>query len=167
MQKITDARGLDRPTKPRTRTPQLIYLTAVVFFSVDRYLKALAIAGLTMGIAPLEFDLFKNKGIAFSIPMHETIFWPLAILILSALTVLFFRFKEKDKILASLLFLIIIGSISNIIDRLLIGATIDYIILFDRSALNIADMMILSGVIALFAITHVTHKRGDGKAVPS
>lgn len=164
MQEITDTRGLDGPTKPKTRTPQLIYLTAVVFFSVDRYLKALAIAGLTMGAAPLEFDLFKNKGIAFSIPMHDAIFWPLAVLILTALTVLFFRFKKKDDVSASLLFLIIIGSISNIIDRMLIDATIDYMILFDRSAINIADVMILAGVIALFA---VTRKTGKDKVVPS
>lgn len=164
MQEITDTRGLDRKTKPRTRTPQLIYLTAVVFFSVDRYLKALAVAGLTLGTAPFEFDLFENKGIAFSIPIHEAIFWPLAILIFTALTMLFFSFKEKDKVSASLLFLIIMGSISNIIDRLLINATIDYMILFDRSALNIADVMILSGVIALFA---VTRKKGEGKAIPS
>ena len=164
MQEITDTRGLERPTKPKTRTPQLIYLTAVVFFSVDRYMKALAIAGLTMGTAPFEFDLFKNKGIAFSIPMSDTIYWPLAILILTALVVLFFRFGKENKLSASLLFLIITGSVSNIIDRALIGATIDYIILFDRSAINIADVMILSGVIALFAIGR---KMKKVKVVPS
>lgn len=164
MQEIPDTRGLDRPTKPKTRTPQLITLTAVVFFVVDRYLKALAIAGLTMGTEPFEFDLFKNDGIAFSIPMSDAVYWPLATVILTALVVLFFRLIKKDSLSAALLFLIIAGSASNVIDRMLIGATIDYIIFFDRSAINTADIMILSGVIALFAVTRKIRK---DKTVPS
>ena len=105
-----------------------------------------------MGSPPTEFMLFKNSGIAFSIPMIQAVFWPFALLILGSLIFLFFRTRKSDPVTAALLFAIIAGAVSNLVDRVLIGATIDYLILFDRSAVNIADIMILASVIALFFV---------------
>lgn len=93
------------------------------------------------------WGFFKNPGIAFSIeiPIFVVIFLtPLVLLFLS----FYFLKEETTTIEKSSLLLIIVGAISNYIDRVLFGYTIDYIRLY-TSIINIADIMIVSGVFVL------------------
>jgi signal peptidase II len=123
---------------------------AFAILAIDRALKAVALSGVARRIFPgVEFALFRNPGIAFSLPLPNIIFWPNAALILGALIWLLLRLRKDDAVGATLLACVILGSLSNIIDRAVYGAVIDYLIFFGRSAVNVADGMIIGGVLTL------------------
>jgi lipoprotein signal peptidase len=123
---------------------------AFAFLAIDRALKAVALSGASLRLfRGVEFALFKNPGIAFSLPLPNFVFWPNAALILSALVWLCLRMRKHDAVGAALLVCVILGSLSNIIDRAIYSAVIDYLIFFGRSAVNVADGMIVGGVLAL------------------
>ena len=123
------------------------------FFVIDRILKQAAL-GLTgsLGWSGLaEFTLFRNTGIAFSLPLPTAVFWPLAVGVLAVIAWFFVRSLtgRRDPVLASMLSLVILGAVSNMIDRGFYGATIDYLLFFGISAINLADVMIVGGVAGL------------------
>ena len=141
------------PTDKPTRGPWLIYVAAVLLLSVDRWLKALVFV-LGSGTAslggPVEFDLFLNRGIAFSLPLPAWLFWPLAVLALAFLVwLLVTGVRTRDRWRVAWIVLILAGAASNLFDRATFGATVDYLIFFDRSAVNLADGMILAGIVGL------------------
>ena len=121
-----------------------------IFFSLDRYLKKMAINLPTEKSYTLISDFFtfsfaKNYNIAFSLPISEKIILPVIIL---AISILFFTiirdiFKNKALTLeSSLLTFILLGAISNMLDRIHYGFVIDYLSIQNFSIFNIADMMI-------------------------
>ena len=121
-------------------------------FVIDRLLKAAALQGLSFSFfgGSLKFLLFKNGGIAFSLPLSGPVVWIMTGLILVA--VLSSAWKDwrlgiRANLMAYALFAL--GAASNLIDRLLLGYTDDYIIFFSRSAVNLADGMILAGALWL------------------
>jgi len=132
--------------------PRLIYLAAAGLFIADRVLKWLVLASGRPSAGGLaEFALFRNRGIAFSIPLDDRIFWPAAaaalVLLLAAFVTLLRRGPRR---LAPVIFLMILGACSNLFDRLVYDATIDYFIFFGVSAVNIADAMIIGGAAAAY-----------------
>lgn len=134
--------------------PQLTYVTAALLFAADRICKSAALGGTVAGTDLVSFRLFMNSGIAFSIPLPDAVFWPFAVIVLSVLVVLFVSGARKRAITASFLAMIILGAVSNLIDRVTEGGTVDYLIFFGRSAVNIADGMILAGVLAILLRRH-------------
>lgn len=135
---------------PKTAS-RLWYAAAVFAFAADRLLKEAAITrGVEPSPGPVAFTLFRNTGIAFSLPLSSAIFWPAAIAIFVVLLWLFFRSVAKDGQRAGMLAMIILGAASNLIDRYLYGSTTDYLLFFGRSAVNLADAMIVAGLAALF-----------------
>ena len=135
----------------KNRRPWPWFLAAVVLFVIDRVLKDMALGGIYRRLGPfIEFTLFKNRGIAFSLPLDDRIFWILAVpVFLFLVAMLFFSMRKGRYFSAVALIFIILGAASNLDDRRLYQATIDYLLFFSRSAVNIADGMILGGVIAL------------------
>lgn len=129
--------------------PRLLWLAAVVLFILDRALKTLVMSRPAVPFSsPVAFALFKNTGIAFSIPIAKNVFWLFAVVALAALVIAFSSALRKNPPLAALLIFALLGSASNLIDRLVYGATIDYVIFFGRSAVNLADAMILFGLVS-------------------
>ncbi len=121
---------------------------------LDRVLKAAAVAGARFGIwkTSLVFELFRNTGIAFSLPISGPIVWLSSAAILAgvcALAVRDVRARRVDRMGAYILF--VLGASSNLFDRIAYGFTIDYLIFFSRSAVNVADGMIVAGAIWLIA----------------
>ena len=49
--------------------------------------------------------------------------------------------------------IVIIGALGNIFDRLTYGFTIDYIIILNRLAINLSDIIIIIGVLGLLTIS--------------
>lgn len=104
-------------------------------------------------------SLHKNTGIIFNIPI------PIPIVIIASLFVISFlifwsiKQKQSNGIMLGSLF-VIIGALGNLIDRIQYGFTIDYLILFGRSAINLADILIFIGIIWLF-ITQNKRKNFD------
>lgn len=103
------------------------------------------------------FALHKNYGIAFDLPVPSWIVIPLTLAIIVTAAFALWRRRFNIMLSAALIF-IILGGLSNLIDRLVYGYTVDYIILFSRSAINIADAMILGGFWA-FVLTHHVDKK--------
>ncbi len=98
------------------------------------------------------WEYFENPGIAFSLPVPN-----LLILLITPL-ILFFLLRtllNKRTLTITVIYslsLIIGGAISNFIDRVLFGITVDYLRLF-TSVFNLADLMILTGTILILFAT--------------
>jgi lipoprotein signal peptidase len=140
-------------------------------------LKHLFIISLSLGIATLDvifkyialkrlpeeggrfnsvigFGLHKNPGIAFDIPI------PIPIIIMTTLAIVIVlsilaekQIQSKNLSKATMLIIVIIGSLGNMADRIINGFTTDYIILFNRSAINLSDLLIIFGILSLLLYT--------------
>lgn len=105
---------------------------------------------------PIDFALHKNYGVAFDLPVPLWIVIPLTLFVLILLT----REARREKENATKLFaytLIAVGAIGNLIDRIAYGFTVDYLILFAKSAINLSDVMIVVGIVWLAIIPHTRH----------
>ena len=133
-------------------------VTLVSFFLLlgDRVLKFLVqrAEGRTLIDGVLEFRLFENHELAFSLPIS----WGatlslLALLIIAFVLIKAYRLsKEFYYYEASLWLMIFFGASSNMYDRLMYGFVVDYVHIPPMSFFNIADVLIGVGVILLFFI---------------
>ena len=95
----------------------------------------------------LGWELFLNKGISFSLPFPN---W-LIILLTPVLLLLLFAWSREKKCGRWFQFgvcLIITGAISNFVDRILWGATIDYLRVL-TGVINLGDVGIVVGAVGL------------------
>ncbi|PLX21497.1 lipoprotein signal peptidase [Candidatus Parcubacteria bacterium] len=138
-----------------------LYILAVFFISIDRFLKLYFLntgGEYTVIDKILKLRFVKNTYIAFSIPISPIFVKYLSLIITLFLIYLFIKFIHSSKKRGLVpLFLIILGSSSNILDRFSYGFVIDYIDLSKFAIFNIADSMIFLGVSALIYI-QVCHK---------
>jgi lipoprotein signal peptidase len=88
--------------------------------------------------------LFQNHGIAFGIPLPGVV----SILISLGLIAYFARSYATARThgLKIAALCILLGAASNLFDRVAHGFVIDYLLLFGDSAINLADILILSGL---------------------
>jgi len=119
------------------------FYLAAGFFVVDRFLKYLAMQGKSFYF----FSLAKNPFIAFSIPLRGQLLNISIILSLIGLIYLFFFYLNKKRFFATALSFVILGALSNLMDRFAYGYVIDYVHFFGLSIFNLADAMIIFGVI--------------------
>lgn len=121
-------------------------------FLIDRLLKRVALSGYEAEMVPgaLAFELFRNPGIAFSLPFSGPLVWVLSVGILAAVSLMAAKeFRAKRYGLAGAFGLFVFGACSNLFDRVTYGFTVDYLIFFGRSAVNVADGMIVAGALWL------------------
>jgi len=96
----------------------------------------------------LQIGKFTNPNIAFGLPLPQMITIILASIILILLGFLWWQSFLKKKLWQALaVSLIIIGALSNLLDRLLFGYVIDYLNIFIWPVFNLADVMIVIGVL--------------------
>jgi signal peptidase II len=99
----------------------------------------------------LQISYFQNQNIAFGIPLTSGLIIAIVIVILILLSYLwwlaFLRFSFWQIFALSL---IILGALSNMLDRLIFGFVIDYINIFIWPVFNLADAMIVIGVALYF-----------------
>ncbi len=125
-------------------------LIALGAFALDRVLKRLALSGARSAEGIARFALFRNEGIAFSLPFSGPIIWLLSALILAAVGSLAYKdFRTRHYKRAEAYLFFVLGACSNLFDRVVYGYTVDYLILFHLSAVNIADGMIVAGALWL------------------
>jgi signal peptidase II len=127
------------------------YIIFLIFF-LDRVLKILSehLSGKIFLLPGVSFGSHINRGIVFGLNFS---LWPviiLSIIFLGVIIGLFLRaFKRGEKRAIFGLSLLFCGALSNLIDRIVYGGTIDYISFFNYSFVNLADGMILGGIIIL------------------
>lgn len=140
-----------------------------IFFALDRYLKSLALKLAPGESINLISDLFsfsfsKNPYIAFSLPIGPNVITPLVIIIIISLimAILWLIYKQKRLSLQTIfLIIILLGAVSNAIDRLQYTYVIDYLRLKNLSVFNIADAMISLGTILYIYLSFIKEDLGD------
>jgi signal peptidase II len=138
-----------------------IFLFIAIFFIVDRFLKNLALKkgseeSINLFFNNFYFNFQANENIAFSLPIPNNLAIIIAsflvVLLISCLVYLFLK-KISNKLPIFLLFTIILGAISNLLDRYLYGYVVDYLNLTWFTVFNLADVMIsLSAFVWIFLI---------------
>ncbi|MBU1126363.1 MAG: signal peptidase II [Patescibacteria group bacterium] len=102
---------------------------------------------------PIDFVLHKNPGIAFDIPIPLSIVVTFSILVSIVLIRFTWKNWQNNPNYSAAASMIVIGSLGNMFDRIINNFTTDYIILFGRSAINLSDILILTGAILLIRYT--------------
>lgn len=139
--------------KPRI----LLYsLCGVLLLIIDQILKYLAHSNpaFTYYLAKpyLGWEYFSNHGIAFSIPIPNAVLVIVTPLVILGLALLLAH-RWKKKLFSLGLILILVGAVSNFIDRVIFGLTIDYLRIL-TGVLNLADVEIVMGAFLLALSTH-------------
>ena len=130
------------------------------FFILDRIFKTFALTGTTKNIFLFKFSLWENSGVAFSIPIQGIIFYfLLGGIFYLVVFYLIKSFRQRKIINIFSLTLILVGGLSNLLDRLNYGAVIDYINFSSLIAFNLADLMILVGVAILIRKLILTNQK--------
>jgi len=131
------------------------YIIAIFFVALDRLLKTLAVNGYFKFPIKIIDDLFKlsftpNYNIAFSLPIRG-ISLDIAIIFLIIFLLWFFVrwFKKGETVRSAILFCVIVGAASNLLDRLRFGYVVDYLDLRYFTVFNLADCMIVGGGIGI------------------
>lgn len=102
----------------------------------------------------LNVMFFQNHGIAFGIPVQRLFSVAIAITLIVGFVYLFARSSGRLKLAG---FLVIVGALSNLYDRLIHGYVTDYLFLWGRSAVNLADILILLGIFGYFLYSKSNH----------
>lgn len=94
----------------------------------------------------------RNKGAAFSLLENQLWFFIIiALIAVSLLSYLIYRFRREDKFLGYVFAFILGGAVGNLIDRILTGEVIDFIdfAIINFPIFNIADIAITVGTALL------------------
>ncbi len=100
-----------------------------------------------------------NYNIAFSLPLGGPwLIGGIIIILLLLMYYLVYSIKNKQNLEASLLFLVMIGAILNLIDRIKYGYVVDYFDLKWFTVFNLADSLICCAVFGLIVLNLKTTK---------
>jgi signal peptidase II len=135
----------------------LFFIMAVFLISIDRLLKSSALQNWQANPVQVtdwfKLDFALNQNIAFSLPVYGIL---LNIVIIILIIILIYKLilmvQKKQAIISGLLFVIILGATSNLLDRFLYGGVIDYFDFAKFTIFNLADAMICIGIILLIWI---------------
>lgn len=133
----------------------ITYIIIILFVLGDRFLKYLAARDYFAGSQEIIDNIFrlgfaKNYNIAFSLPLGGLILNIIIGLIILWLIGYFLLLIIKEKFIqSSLVLAVLFGAASNYYDRLKFGYVIDYLDLKYFTVFNLADAMIVLGVLGL------------------
>ena len=99
--------------------------------------------------------LHKNFGIAFDIPLAPVFVLVISLLFAVLLAHIAFKHLRTHPCISLGAAMIIIGASGNLFDRLMYGFTVDYLLFFKTSALNLSDFVILAGTLVLLFASRV------------
>ncbi len=137
-------------TMKRMKKRLIFFLEIVVLIlALDQGTKLLMLQGSGGDIVPgmVRFTLFKNAGIAFSIPLPSWIIVPLVvILIIIGAKYLHRELNLKKPLALAALGLILGGALGNLIDRIRFGYVVDFISIWKFPVFNVADAAITIGI---------------------
>lgn len=143
----------------RNKIKMAAFYSAVIFlFIIDRLIKFLAVNNFFTPPLNILGNFFKlnfipNYYISFSLPVGGLVISVLVfIIIIGLLFTLINFYKKKDYKYVLLLIVIILGAISNLADRIKYGFVIDYFDLKYFTVFNVADIMIVFGIISIFFV---------------
>jgi lipoprotein signal peptidase len=135
--------------------PLIIFIGGFFLFILDQIVKQLALNIFIenrLWLNILGWHPFKNSGIAFSLPLPNSLTVLLTIPTLLIILVLLWNFRKHPKHYHYFfgLCLIFWGAASNLFDRIFYKTTIDYF-LIGTGVINTADILIIFGFIIVFS----------------
>ena len=136
-------------------------LPAILLVGFDEWIKSVALKSFpdekTL-VDPdfLNFAIHKNFGLAFDIPFRHELILLISLVIGFFLLQIVWKNVTRHPDIAFSSILILIGALGNVYDRIVYGFTVDYIIFFGRTALNLSDLMIVLGVVILLLASRRT-----------
>ncbi|MFH1890725.1 MAG: signal peptidase II [Candidatus Kuenenbacteria bacterium] len=143
---------LENKSRTFQRNKWLLIFLTLAFFATDRLFKYLFMENI-LNERCFFITLIKNEGAAFGLKLPGSLGWIFYILIVLIIFFLTMRlaklWREKRTSKIFPLLLIIAGAISNLIDRLKFGGVIDFIDLKIWPVFNLADIMIVAGILYL------------------
>lgn len=128
-------------------------LILVILFLIDRLSKHFSLEKLPqegVSLIPnfLNLTVYQNVNIAFGLKVPPSLLYILIAIILLLLIILLFKaYQKKDLWLVFWLSLVIVGALGNLVDRLTYGLVIDIIEIPFWSIFNLADSMVVIGII--------------------
>lgn len=125
------------------------FIVFLLLFIVDRLTKVYFFKKAVTDLIGGFFYLQINPNIAFSLPLPTAVIYVLLAIIILVLLFAWQRSYLRKNILIWPLGLMIIGAVSNILDRVQYGGVIDFINVPYFTVLNISDIYISLGVIWL------------------
>ncbi len=81
--------------------------------------------------------------------MPAAVVVPLTIGILALCAFWLWRVHRDRPLLACSFAVLILGGLGNLVDRIAHGFTTDYVVLFERSVINLADILIVLGILGI------------------
>lgn len=146
MQENTDPRAL-----AGKRRVVVFFVTAFFILAVDLFSKARLFSDENpfkdFAIAFFSFTLHQNHGISFNIPIPIWLIVTTTVLVLIGTLIVAFRSKSISFTAVLGLGLVFGGALGNLHDRVLFGFVRDWALFFGRSAMNLADISILIGMV--------------------
>lgn len=140
-----------------------IYIVPLLLLIIDQLIKFLVLKKMPdQGIFLIQAEklelairLVKNTNLAFSIPLPSILIYIIIIALVLVLSYLLYRaVKNQKNLIIFCLLLIILGAISNLFDRIVHGAVIDFVSIkifsWQLAVFNLADVWIVLGVAILF-----------------
>ena len=120
----------------------------------DEWMKYIALGRLPQEGSLLSNGIFdlaihKNYGIAFDIPFKLEFVIAFSLIIGAILLKIACENRKKKPEISFAALVIVIGALGNLYDRIVYGFTVDYMIWFERSAINLSDIVIVMGVVLL------------------
>lgn len=104
----------------------------------------------TPSLSPiLALVLHKNPGVTFDLAIPLFIIAPITVAILIGVAHLAIRLSQTQPLVTVGLISVFAGALNNLIDRLINGFTTDYLMFFRTSVINLADALIVLGVIII------------------
>jgi signal peptidase II len=115
----------------------------------------------------LQKTAHRNYGMSFDIAVPPVILIGLNLFILGSLFIfLILQWKRQAWGKALALSLLLGGAVGNLFDRLTFGYVRDWLLLFETSAINLADVFILAGAITYLALHQSTAHPPTKKLYP-
>lgn len=148
-------------TDARIRTSLFAFSTAADILAADLITKYFLFVNDPDVMASSPFSGFfrltdhKNVGITFDIPLPLFVIVGLTAIIVAAIVYTLIKKRDAMPIIEAIAYgLILGGAIGNLVDRVWLGYVRDWMLLFGRSAMNLADFGILGGLILLIFTPH-------------
>lgn len=148
----------------------LVNFLISILFLVDRLTKwfAFQISDIGLFLISQKFcglKLYKNFNLVFNIKIYPPFFYFLVcVIILILLLFLIKNYRKRNFFLIFSFSLVLIGAISNLIDRVMWGYVVDFLFFFDYSIFNLSDVYIVTGIGLIF-IYELRHSKKVVKEV--
>lgn len=139
-------------------------IIVILLFLIDRISRWLALhtlpdEGIFIWPGTTGFVLEQNQGILFSLALSKPLLSVLTIIIILTLVAFYIKaYKRRELAAVASLSLLIVGTMSNFLDRFQYGHVVDMIVLTTWPVFNLADIMILAGMGWLISIV-LTRKK--------